>query len=156
KLPMPKEIVAKGDGAADPYEEFLRNSLLEMKANAGISDGEVEAEAGPIPAAEKGPQNWGLTLAIARLIDKRHPDLESFTIEKYLRDVYLYISDPNTTREINAIVAEKLTNEPTVVVGHSLGSVVAYNVLLEQGAKVKLRRLITVGSPLGIRTISGQ
>jgi pimeloyl-ACP methyl ester carboxylesterase len=70
--------------------------------------------------------------------------------------IYLYISDRNTTREINAIVTAKLTDEPTVVVGHSLGTVVAYKVLLEQSARVKLRRYITVGSPLGIRTISSQ
>jgi hypothetical protein len=31
---------------------------------------------------------------------------------------------------------------------------VAYRVLLEQGTKVKLRRFITVGSPLGIKTIA--
>lgn len=156
KLPMPKEITPKGDAAASPYEQFLRNSLQEIQANAGISDAAVAAEAGPIPATEKGIQNWRMTQAIARLIDKRFARLTSNTIENFLRDVYLYISDRNTTREINAIVTQKLTDEPTVVVGHSLGTVVAYRVLQEQGAKVKLRRFITVGSPLGIRTISSQ
>jgi hypothetical protein len=156
KLPMPKEITPKGDAASSPYEEFLRSSLREIQANAGISDDEVATEAGPIPATEKGIQNWRLTQAIARLIDKRFTDFASHTIDNFLRDVYLYISDRNTTREINAIVTAKLTDEPTVVVGHSLGTVVAYKVLLEQGARVKLRRYITVGSPLGIRTISSQ
>lgn len=156
KLPMPKEITPKGDAAASPYEEFLRSSLREIQSNAGISDDEVATEAGPIPATEKGIQNWRLTQAIARLIDKRFTGLASHTIDKFLRDVYLYISDRNTTREINAIVTAKLTDEPTVVVGHSLGTVVAYKVLLEQGARVKLRRYITVGSPLGIRTISSR
>ena len=156
KLPMPKDITPKGDAAASPYEEFLRSSLSEMQANAGISDDEVAAEAGPIPATEKGIQNWRLTQAVARLIDKRFTDFASHTIDDFLRDVYLYISDRNTMREINAIVAAKLTDEPTVVVGHSLGTVVAYKVLLEQRAKLKLRRYITVGSPLGIRTISSQ
>jgi hypothetical protein len=140
KLPMPKEITPKGDAAASPYEEFLRTSLREIQANAGISDDEVAAEAGPIPATEKGIQNWRLTQAIARLIDKRFTAFASHTIDNFLRDVYLYISDRNTTREINAIVTAKLTDEPTVVVGHSLGTVVAYKVLLEQGARVKLRR----------------
>ena len=156
KLPMPKEITPKGDAAVSPYEEFLRSSLREIQANAGISDDEVAAEAGPIPATEKGIQNWRLTQAIARLIDKRFTDFASHMIDNFLRDVYLYISDRNASREINAIVTAKLTDEPTVVVGHSLGTVVAYKVLLEQGAKIKLRRYITVGSPLGIRTISSQ
>jgi pimeloyl-ACP methyl ester carboxylesterase len=156
KLPLPQDITPKGGAAPSPYEEFLRNSLEEMKESANISDAEVAAEAGPIPAAEKGIQNWRLTQALARVIDKRLPNFTSHTIERYLRDVYLYVSNRNVAREINAIVESKLTDEPTVVVGHSLGSVVAYRVLLEQGAKVKLRRYITVGSPLGIRTISSQ
>jgi hypothetical protein len=154
KLPLPQEIVPKGGEVSSPYEEFLRNSLDEMKESANISDADVAAEAGPIPAAEKGIQNWRLTQALARVIDRRLPGFTSASIERYLRDVYLYVSNRSVAREINAIVESKLTDEPTVVIGHSLGSVVAYRVLLEQGARVKLRRYITVGSPLGIRTIS--
>jgi hypothetical protein len=154
KLPLPQQIIPKGGEAPSPYEEFLRSSLEEMQENANISDAEVAVEAGPIPAAEKGIQNWRLTQALARLIDKRLPGFTKGAIERYLRDVYLYVSNRSVAREINAIVEAKLTDEPTVVIGHSLGSVVAYRVLLEQGAKVKLRRYITVGSPLGIRTIS--
>jgi hypothetical protein len=154
KLPLPQQIIPKGGEAPSPYEDFLRNSLEEMKESANISDAEVAAEAGPIPAAEKGIQNWRLTQALARVIDKRLPGFTSGTIERYLRDVYLYVTNRSVAREINAIVESKLTDEPTVVIGHSLGTVVAYRVLLEQGSKVKLRRYITVGSPLGIRTIS--
>ncbi len=156
KLPLPHQIIPKGGEAPSPYEEFLRSSLEEMKEGANISDAEVAAEAGSIPAAEKGIANWRLTQAIARLIDKRLTSFTSDTIERYLRDVYLYVTNRSVAREINAIVELKLTDEPTVVIGHSLGSVVAYKVLLEQGAKVKLRRYITVGSPLGIRTISSK
>jgi len=154
QLPLPRQIVPKGGEAPSAYEEFLNSSLKEMKERANISDDAVAAEAGPIPATEKGIQNWRLTQAIARLIDKRHPRFTSDTIERYLRDVFLYVSNRSARREINAIVEAKLTDEPTVVIGHSLGSVVAYNVLLEQGPKLKLRRYITVGSPLGIQTIS--
>jgi len=155
-LPMPKEISPKGDDGFSPYEKFVSDSLQEMQKSAGIPDAEVATEAGPVPAAEKGIQNWRLTQAIARLIDRRFTPAASYTIENFLREVYVYLSDRNTTRAINAIVADKLTDEPTVVVGHSLGSVVAYRVLLEQSNKVKLRRYITVGSPLGIKAISSQ
>lgn len=156
KLPLPQQITPKGGEAPSPYEEFLRSSLEEMKESANISDAEVTEEAGPVPAAEKGIQNWRLTQALARVIDKRLPNFTTGTIERYLRDVYLYVSNRNVAREINAIIESKLTDEPTVVIGHSLGSVVAYRVLLEQGAKVKLRRYISVGSPLGIRAISSK
>ena len=156
KLPLPQDVTPKGDAAATPYEEFVRSSLKEMQENALIPDAEVQAEAGPIPATEKGIANWRLTQAIARIIDRRFTGVSAYSIDTFLRDVYLYISDRNTSREINDIVVAKLTDEPTVVVGHSLGSVVAYRVLLEQVAKVKLRRYVTVGSPLGIRTIASK
>jgi hypothetical protein len=154
KLPLPQEITPKGGETPSAYEEFVRSSLAEMKHSADISDAEVAAEAGPIPATEKGIRNWRLTQALARVIDKRFSRFTSTTIERYLRDVFLYVTNRSVAREINAIVEAKLTDEPTVVIGHSLGSVVAYRVLVEQGAKVKLRRFITVGSPLGIKTIS--
>jgi pimeloyl-ACP methyl ester carboxylesterase len=156
QLPLPQQMVPKGGEAPSAYEEFLSSTLDEMKERKNISDAEVAAEAGPIPAAEKGIRNWRLTQAIARLIDKRHARFTSDTIERYLRDVFLYISNRSVEREINAIVEAKLTDEPTVVIGHSLGSVVAYRVLVAQGAKVKLPRYVTVGSPLGIRTISSR
>lgn len=155
KLPLPKEITPKGGEAPTPYEAFVRDSLKELKETAKISDAEVEAEAGPIPATEKGIANWRLTQAIARLIDKRLTGFASYTIDRFLRDVYLYISDRNVAREINAIVSARLTDEPTVVVGHSLGTVVAYKVVLERPG-LKLRRFITVGSPLGMKSISSQ
>jgi pimeloyl-ACP methyl ester carboxylesterase len=40
-----------------------------------------------------------------------------------------------------------------VVVGHSLGSVVGYNVLRSQATGLDVVRYVTVGSPLGIRAI---
>jgi hypothetical protein len=149
-LPLQKEITKKGGEATSPYEEFVRESLEELKTTAQITDAQVEAEAGPIPpATEKGIANWRLTQAIARLLDKRVTGFASYTIDKFLRDVYLYVTDRNVSREINAIISAKLTDEPTVVVSHSLGTVVAYKVLLEQ-PNLKLQRHITVGSPLGM------
>jgi hypothetical protein len=156
KLPLPKEIAKKGGEASSPYEEFVRESLEELKTTAQITDVEVEAEAGPIPpSTEKGIANWRLTQAIARIIDKRLTGVATYTIDRFLRDVYLYVSDRNVTRAINKIVTDKLTDEPTVVVSHSLGTVVAYKVLLEQPQR-KLRRHITVGSPLGLKSISSK
>lgn len=156
RLPMPQNLTPKGDGEASEYEQFVKKSLEEMKVKANISTQDVRAEAGTIPATEKGIQNWRLTQALARLLDRRCADLTSFTIEMFLRDVFLYMTDVNVTREINSIINEKLTNEPTIVVAHSLGTVVAYRVLLEQRARINIRRFITVGSPLGIHTISSR
>ncbi|MGQ4440669.1 hypothetical protein ACN6LI_005891, partial [Streptomyces violaceoruber] len=45
-------------------------------------------------------------------------------------------------------------DEPTVVVGHSLGSVIAYDVLREQERDVPL--FVTIGSPLAVTEIQDQ
>ena len=47
------------------------------------------------------------------------------TLEVFTRDVYLYTTG-GRARDINRVVATQLTEEPTVVISHSLGTVVAY------------------------------
>lgn len=94
--------------------------------------------------------------AIVRVIDRRLTSRSLFTIEKFLRDVFLYVTRPDVTREVNGIVKAMLTNEPTIVIGHSLGTVVAYRVILENQTTLQLRKFITVGSPLGLRAISSK
>ena len=53
-------------------------------------------------------------------------------------------------------VAKEFTEEPAVVVGHSLGTVVAYNILRTDRRALKVPLLVSVGSPLGIRAIREQ
>jgi pimeloyl-ACP methyl ester carboxylesterase len=43
--------------------------------------------------------------------------------------------------------------EPTIVIGHSLGSVVTYNILRTDPRALAIPLYLTVGSPLGIRAI---
>src|SRR5262249_13915703 len=49
-----------------------------------------------------------------------------------------------------------LTEEPTVMVGHSLGSVVAYSVLRSDRRRLRIPLYLTVGCPLGVRPIRDQ
>ena len=155
-LPTPQDVVQKGPGQNTQFEQFMQQALEDMQQGGSISDQEIRTQMPSGVPQEKGIQNWGWVQAIARAIDSRFTDAASFTIEKFLRDVYLYVSNREITRQINAIVEAKLTADPTIVIGHSLGSVVAYNVVRKNKAKMNLRRFITVGSPLGIRAISSK
>ena len=49
-----------------------------------------------------------------------------------------------------------MTEELTVVVSHSLGTVVAYSVLGSDPRRLKVPLFVTVGSPLGVRAIRDQ
>jgi hypothetical protein len=155
-LPTPTDVVAKGTGQNQEFEQFMQSALDEMKRNTTISDEEVRQHMDPTAPQEKGVQNWNWVQAIARAIDTRFTGTSTFTIEKFLRDVFVYVNHRDVERKINAIVEAKLTAEPTVVVGHSLGSVVAYKVILRNRAKLNLRKFITVGSPLGLKAISSK
>jgi pimeloyl-ACP methyl ester carboxylesterase len=86
-----------------------------------------------------------------RLLDRNLSDISQTTIEVFLRDVYLYLKSPPVRESIDAIVSAMLKPDTAVVVGHSLGSVVAYNIL--NAATIKVPLYVTVGSPLGIRAI---
>ena len=74
----------------------------------------------------------------------------------FLTDVYIYINTPAVTKSINKIVEAKLTDEPTIIVSHSLGTVVAYRVILDNISKINLHKFITIGSPLGMSAISSK
>ncbi|OWK25749.1 hypothetical protein AJ87_07010 [Rhizobium yanglingense] len=154
-LRSPSTVVAKGPGEDPGFEQFQKSVILEMKKETRLSDDEVEA-IDPVAATEKGPENWAWIQAIVQLLDKRFTLISDFTIETFLKDVYLYLTKPNISKAINKTVEDLLTDEPTLVIGHSLGSVVAYNVLRQHKKQLKLRKFITVGSPLGITAISSK
>lgn len=151
ELPADPAVVPKGSPVFDDYAAFRTEVAEEMRKRANISDAEVRAEAGEELPTEKGMQNWAWVQAIIRLLDRNLVAVSEGTIEVFLRDVFLYSRRKTVQTQIDAIVAKELTDNTTVVVGHSLGSVVAYNVLRSRAAKVPL--FVTIGSPLGIRAI---
>lgn len=69
-----------------------------------------------------------------------------------LRQVRRYLTEPALRQAVQSRVAACVTSETRVVVAHSLGSVVAYEAMCANPSWTGLR-LITVGSPLGIRNL---
>lgn len=146
----------KGAGGADEFADFAKEIAEEAKEAKNILDEQVRADMvtrhGP-QAVTKGPENWEWVQSIISILDNFAPGATEKTFSLFLRDIFLYTRRKAVRRAIDKIVADKLTGEPTVVVGHSLGSVVAYNVLRAANKKSVLA-FVTVGSPLGIRGIS--
>jgi hypothetical protein len=68
-----------------------------------------------------------------------------------LRQVRLYLHDRSVHAKALEIVGKAITDETRVVIGHSLGSVVAYEALCRDSRKVV--SFVTIGSPLGIRNL---
>ncbi len=155
-LPLADDIRTRGPGIDSEFLEFQAAVAEAIRTGAGITDAQVDAEYGANPKP-KAWYNAEWVLAILRAIDHYFGGLTQVALESFTRDVFLYATRSGVQRTIDAIVAEKLaTDRPNIVVGHSLGSVVAFNVLLTERRAIDVPLFVTVGSPLGIAPINDE
>lgn len=149
------KIVVRGTDDDPELQAFMRDALEEVREQKGISEAELREVAGD-EVVEKGPLNWGWLQAVMEVVDRKLPGGSGMSIALATHDVYQYLVAESIKHEIDEGVSAAFTpGVETVVVGHSLGSVVAYNVLRErleaEGWVVPL--YVTVGSPLGVTRI---
>jgi hypothetical protein len=101
----------------------------------------------------RGVQNHPWVVALLRRLNKFGP-VAGWSIDTFTRDAWAYLCYLTVREPIHVIVeAEIPRDEPCVVVAHSLGSVVAYNVLHQRAAGSNVRALVTLGSPLGLQSV---
>jgi pimeloyl-ACP methyl ester carboxylesterase len=147
---MPVELVPRGGADPDPaLGTAQREILADIVAGAGVSESDVQREIDVLQPRD--PQNWGWVLASLRALG-RVPGIDLEVIKSFTKDVAVYITYRGVQDEIDEIVAKDIGNDECVMVAHSLGTVVGYNVLRKIDAQC--RALITVGSPLGIKGVS--
>ncbi|MFC8922044.1 hypothetical protein [Cellulosimicrobium sp. NPDC057127] len=158
-----------GLGATDlgalPEDElaFLVDVAREVLRGAGVDDAGAH-DARAVRPSGVGVDLGGLGGVANRLLsalDRYVPGLSGVALLLLVRDVWAYVHDPDVRRPIDdALTAAMPTDEPAVVVAHSLGSVVAYSVLREHdlrrpggGADWDVPLLVTLGSPLAVRAV---
>jgi hypothetical protein len=89
---------------------------------------------------------------LLRAVDRRFGAAAGILYIGVLRQVRRYLVDPVVKATIDARVADRVGDGCRVLIGHSLGSVVAYEYLRQHpGHRVEL--LLTLGSPLGLRMV---
>lgn len=151
-------IVVKGAASSAEDEVQIAQWLRTYYQSLGISEREIEAELQnlePGNIRERGPQNWGWVQAVIRVMD-RHVRGSGAVIALVTNDVYQYL-----TKDVVRLTLEKGVREAfdpadeNIVVAHSLGTVVAYTLLIKLSSQKGWRvpTLITLGSPLGISNI---
>lgn len=69
-----------------------------------------------------------------------------------LKQVRRYLNEPKVRHTACASIEEKIGADTTVIVAHSLGSIVAYETLTTH-PKWPVRTFVTIGSPLGISNL---
>jgi pimeloyl-ACP methyl ester carboxylesterase len=95
-----------------------------------------------------------LPAPVARLVgavERTFPGTSGALVIGELRQVGRYLKDPQLKREVDQITADAARGA-SVLIGHSLGSVVAYE-FLRQHPDHSVSLFLTIGSPLGLRMI---
>jgi hypothetical protein len=152
-IPLTSDVHSRGSVDDQKFLQFQHDVAEAIRQKEGISDDQVNAEYTGNPNKERGPLNWSWVQAILRAIDKHSHAMSEKALELFTRDVYLYCTLPGIQQAINRIVQKALTDEPTVIVAHSLGTVVAYSILTTDPRALKVPLFVTVGCPLGVRAI---
>ena len=167
-----REKPSNGEEVFD-HDYFRCKVLLDCLEHVGVTDEVLKAaEHDDDPAVQAEPEQDEDTTLFDRLttsltsewiqrglslLDRHVPAASVRTMEATAADVTMYLQNPVIQSHIESGVAQAFSEcgaEETVVIGHSLGSIVAYRMLRRGGLiECPVKALFTIGSPLGIRAI---
>jgi len=140
---------ARGTGADREVLVTEADIAGEILRARNIPDSQVTAEYDGV-LLEKGPLNWPWVLAMFRALERT--TLGPWSIQRFTHDVAVYLAYPTVRMAIQECVVSQMGSEECVFVAHSLGTVVAYD-LLSSHRNIKVARFVTLGSPLGLQSI---
>lgn len=148
--PLITSILLRGSDQVEPGHEALRAAMLaEMAAGKKIPDSSIQKNfKGKV--TERGIENWKWVQAILRTLDGTPAGAR--LVDLVTRDVSVYLTYGGLRSQVNRWVSDQIPAGASVFVLHSLGTIVGYNVLKER-ADVQVPLLVTVGSPLGMKSV---
>ncbi|MGW3645056.1 hypothetical protein [Streptomyces sp. NPDC000878] len=135
-----------------------RQLLQDMRVSAEASgmasiEGAATADAGRIELESLSERvlAWGVTRRVLTALS-RHTRVDQEIISSYLRDVAVYLA--KARGDIFEMVKEAIPDDgPIVLVSHSLGTVVACDLLSDQNLCQRTKLWVTAGSPLGLDAV---
>jgi len=145
-----RPLGAKGLSTEIPYyqpgdvEAGVETELLTAWAES-LDGNDVDSEAGT-----KGLPGRRTAASMVQIV-ARAPffgDYSQRVVIWFLKQVRRYLTMPDVRANAQQSLRQLLADDTTVVVAHSLGSVVAYDTL-RHTADSRIRALVTLGSPLG-------
>jgi hypothetical protein len=149
------EVIVRGAGQGDAQKAFIREVFEELREREDIDNAKLAAVAGT-DVVQRGPLNWEWLQGILKAVDTYVPGASGASIALATNDVYQYLKNPVIHKMLNDGVRAAITpGIPTVVVSHSLGTVVAYDLLNKdpQANAWQVPLFVTLGSPLGVQAI---
>jgi hypothetical protein len=155
----PQDILNRGPADTTPLtaaEEvqiaILRDLVADATAKGLIREADLKALAPDPQVMERGVTDWTVTHLLAK-VASLIPGVQDAAFALFLRDVSIYLTVQQARRDVDGIVG-KAIDTPCIVVAHSLGCVVAYEVLRRRAGQAGgVPLLVTLGSPLGVPAI---
>jgi hypothetical protein len=138
-------------GGGPPYtpadvQPGLERDLLQTWYEAAVDQ---DSSVGPPPGA-LGPGRVAAQVMVERLLHCRtFAKVAQRAFIGNLKQVTAFLAKPDVKERVLQRVAEEVTPDTRVIIGHSLGSVVVYE-YLARSRPPQVELLVTVGSPLGI------
>ena len=132
---------------ADVEEGFEQDLLQAWWQAAAVNDPRV-----PTGDTKLRTPNTVQRALRALSVSRFFAGLTEQAIIKFIKQVHRYFDERDLRAQIRDRVAEVVSEDTSVIIGHSLGSVVAYESLCAH-PEWSIRALITLGSPLGIRNL---
>ena len=152
-------VIVKGAGEPSQAEQdVMREMITEIALNEGVSEADIRAELSQ-EVIDKGPLNWKWVQGILSALDRVKP-ISTQLVALVTADVAKYLTNPGIQTTINSgVLSAFKPGQEAVVVAHSLGTVVAYNVLMSRPAQfpsLKVPLFVTLGSPLAVTAVKSR
>jgi hypothetical protein len=137
--------------AADVEQGFERELLAAWWREAAATEAQVPGPDAKTKTTLRTPDSVQRALnALSR--SRFFSGLAERALIGFIKQVYRYFAEPQLRAQVGDRIATEIGPDTRVVVGHSLGSVVAYEALCAH-PDWPVRKLVTLGSPLGIRNL---
>tara|TARA_B100000678_G_scaffold281043_1_gene278378 strand:+ start:1904 stop:2806 length:903 start_codon:yes stop_codon:yes gene_type:complete len=154
--------MSASSGASDYADEDVAALYREVQKELGVTDEQVAAyldEDDELSSKRMGKgihKKW--LKAIARCLEDVVPTKGKFLARRFLRQAAAYLFKPGLRDSIDSMVLDQVfqnvdSGEETVVISHSLGTIVAYSILRRLTLRQPIPLFITAGSPLGIEVV---
>ncbi|MER6133032.1 hypothetical protein [Streptomyces sp. NPDC001815] len=133
----------------DPDDGTTQEELIDALSDIVGAQDIAEAEAAPAKGYTRVPTP---VQRVLRAVDRRYGPGAALLYVGAFRQVRRYLGDPSLKQEVDDCVDAAVPADCRVLIGHSLGSVVAFEYVRRHGRR-RLDLLLTMGSPLGLRMV---
>lgn len=153
----PGAIATSGEQPSQEEAGFYREALRDLALASGVTEDDIRAQSATTEPIEQSLPNDRRFLAILRALEAVAP-LKGKAFLRLLPQAFTYLYRASATKAVNDVVRPALAGDKTVVVSHSLGTIVTFTLLRDDPALTTLviPSYFTLGSPLAVKAIKNR